>query len=61
MIGTISVTTDLTERAEEALRSERREARWHSLVAQSADVATIADAETNVITYVSPVATRLFG
>ena len=61
VIGTISVTTDLTERAEEALRSERREARWHSLVAQSADVATIADAETNVITYVSPVATRLFG
>ncbi|MCW2545715.1 MAG: domain S-box protein, partial [Mycobacterium sp.] len=37
------------------------EARWQSLVSQSADVAMIADVTTTAVTYVSSAVTRLFG
>ncbi len=41
--------------------AEGIETRWQSLLSHSADAAVIADAATNLITWVSPAAIRMFG
>ncbi len=56
------VITDLASQSSAADRScQQRDARWQALVSLSADLATIADPVEQVVTYVSPAASRLFG
>jgi diguanylate cyclase (GGDEF)-like protein/PAS domain S-box-containing protein len=59
--GVLAVASNVTSdvRAERVLSEQQ--ARWESLVSQSADAAMIADVTTTAITYVSPAVTRLFG
>ena len=59
--GVVAVGSDITESVIAAHASGRREQRWEALIAQSADVAVIADPSTTNLTYVSPAVTRLFG
>ena len=61
LMGIISVSTDLTDRHRSELAGRDNESRWQSLVSQSHDAAVVADAATNLITWVSPNVTRLSG
>ena len=59
--GVLAIGSDVTVSVKAARESRRREDRWQSVVAQSADAALIGDSATTAITYASPAMTRLFG
>jgi diguanylate cyclase (GGDEF)-like protein/PAS domain S-box-containing protein len=61
VIGAVGILSDVSDDVLAGQQSGEREARWQSLVSQSADAAMIGDVNTTVITYVSSAVTRLFG